>query len=84
MDNSNINILLVDDEPDILDFVGYNLKAEGYDISDDMIRLSRTNLKDENFDKKNYKVDLSSWMTIQRRFKRDNNLSKEKIDKSTV
>jgi two-component system alkaline phosphatase synthesis response regulator PhoP len=33
MDNSNIKILLVDDEPDILDFVGYNLKAEGYKVA---------------------------------------------------
>jgi len=33
MDNSNIKILLVDDEPDILDFVSYNLKAEGYKVS---------------------------------------------------
>lgn len=33
MDKSRIKILLVDDEPDILDFVGYNLKAEGYKIA---------------------------------------------------
>ena len=33
MDKSNIKILLVDDEPDILDFVGYNLKAEGYKVA---------------------------------------------------
>ncbi len=33
MDKSNIKILLVDDEPDILDFVSYNLKAEGYKVS---------------------------------------------------
>ena len=25
-------ILLVDDEPDILEFLGYNLKAEGYKV----------------------------------------------------
>lgn len=32
MKNSKIKILLVDDEPDILEIVGYNLKNEGYQI----------------------------------------------------
>lgn len=32
MINSKYNILIVDDEEDILDFVGYNLKKEGYNI----------------------------------------------------
>ncbi len=32
MEKNKIKILLVDDEPDILDFVGYNLKAEGYKV----------------------------------------------------
>jgi len=32
MDNKNIKILLVDDEIDILEIVGYNLKQEGYTI----------------------------------------------------
>ncbi|WP_456378611.1 response regulator transcription factor [Lutibacter sp.] len=32
MKNSDIKILLVDDEPDILEIVGYNLKNEGYTI----------------------------------------------------
>ncbi|MBK7213625.1 MAG: response regulator transcription factor [Bacteroidales bacterium] len=32
MQNTNITILLVDDETDILDFVGYNLKKEGYNV----------------------------------------------------
>jgi len=30
--NTNIKILAVDDEPDILEFVKYNLKKEGYEI----------------------------------------------------
>lgn len=32
MKKSDIKILLVDDEPDILEIVGYNLKSEGYEI----------------------------------------------------
>jgi two-component system, OmpR family, alkaline phosphatase synthesis response regulator PhoP len=30
MENSDFKILLVDDEPDILEFLGYNLSREGY------------------------------------------------------
>lgn len=30
--NSDYKILLVDDEPDILEFIGYNLKKEGYSV----------------------------------------------------
>ena len=33
MKKKNIKILLVDDEPDILEIVGYNLSQEGYQIS---------------------------------------------------
>ena len=33
MNNSNIKILLVDDEPDILEIIGYNLTAQGYNVS---------------------------------------------------
>lgn len=33
MNNSDYRILLVDDEPDILEFVGYNLKKEGFNVS---------------------------------------------------
>ncbi len=33
MKKKNIKILLVDDEPDILEIVGYNLMQEGYQIS---------------------------------------------------
>jgi two-component system alkaline phosphatase synthesis response regulator PhoP len=32
MENSEITILLVDDEPDILEFLGYNLEREGYNV----------------------------------------------------
>lgn len=32
MDNTQITILLVDDEPDILEFLGYNLEKEGYRV----------------------------------------------------
>lgn len=32
MKNSNYKILLVDDEPDIIEFVGYNLKKEGFQV----------------------------------------------------
>ena len=33
MSNSNIKILLVDDEPDILEIISYNLSAQGYNVS---------------------------------------------------
>lgn len=33
MENSDYKILLVDDEPDILEFVTYNLRKEGFDVS---------------------------------------------------
>lgn len=32
MKNSDYTLLLVDDEPDILEFVGYNLKKEGFNV----------------------------------------------------
>lgn len=32
MNKANIKILLVDDEPDILEIIGYNLSAEGYQV----------------------------------------------------
>jgi two-component system, OmpR family, alkaline phosphatase synthesis response regulator PhoP len=32
MDNSATKILLVDDEPDILEFLGYNLRKEGFTV----------------------------------------------------
>ncbi len=32
MDNNDFTLLLVDDETDILDFVGYNLRKEGYKV----------------------------------------------------
>lgn len=33
MKNESFKILLVDDEKDILEFLGYNLKKEGYQLS---------------------------------------------------
>ena len=32
MEKRDIKILLVDDEPDILEIVGYNLSSEGYKV----------------------------------------------------
>ena len=32
MENKDVKILLVDDEPDILEFMEYNLRKEGYDV----------------------------------------------------
>ena len=32
MKKKDIKILLVDDEPDILEIVGYNLESEGYQV----------------------------------------------------
>ena len=32
MENSNYNILLVDDDVDIVEFIEYNLKKEGYNV----------------------------------------------------
>ena len=33
MSTTNIKILLVDDEPDILEIISYNLLAQGYNVS---------------------------------------------------
>jgi two-component system, OmpR family, alkaline phosphatase synthesis response regulator PhoP len=33
MSNSNVKILLVDDEPDILEIISYNLSVQGYNVS---------------------------------------------------
>jgi two-component system alkaline phosphatase synthesis response regulator PhoP len=32
MEKQEYTILLVDDEPDILEFVGYNIRKEGYSV----------------------------------------------------
>ena len=32
MDKSNLKVLVVDDEPDILEFIEYNLRKEGYQV----------------------------------------------------
>jgi two-component system alkaline phosphatase synthesis response regulator PhoP len=46
MTNENIKILIVDDEEDILEFVGYNLRKEGYQVitagnGDEAVTLAR-------------------------------------------
>jgi two-component system, OmpR family, alkaline phosphatase synthesis response regulator PhoP len=46
METQNVNILLVDDEPDILEFLSYNLKKEGYKVfcasnGNDAIKIAR-------------------------------------------
>ena len=46
MSKKDYRILLVDDEPDVLEFLGYNLKKEGYEIhkatnGKDAIKLAR-------------------------------------------
>ncbi len=46
MNNSDFTILLVDDEKDILEFVGYNLKKEGYNVltasnGEDAIKIAK-------------------------------------------
>ncbi|MCT4622591.1 MAG: response regulator transcription factor, partial [Schleiferiaceae bacterium] len=51
MDPSNYTLLLVDDEPDILEFVGYNLKKEGYKVftaenGNEGIELAKQHLPD--------------------------------------
>ena len=49
MDNNQFRILIVDDEPDILEFLGYNLKKEGFIILDsqngkDAIKIAKENI----------------------------------------
>jgi two-component system alkaline phosphatase synthesis response regulator PhoP len=49
MDKSKYTILLVDDEEDILDFVGYNLRKEGFNVitslnGRDALKLARTDI----------------------------------------
>ena len=49
MKESDIKILLVDDEPDILEIVGYNLRSEGYNIftaenGEEAIKTAKKNL----------------------------------------
>jgi len=49
MEKSKFTILLVDDEEDILDFVGYNLRKEGYNVvtslnGRDALKLAKINL----------------------------------------
>lgn len=51
MENKNSKILLVDDEQDILDFLGYNLSKEGYTIftatnGSDAIKIAKNEIPD--------------------------------------
>ncbi len=54
MKKAAIKILLVDDEPDILEIVGYNLKNEGYQIATasngvEAIQVAKKNLTSSYF-----------------------------------
>lgn len=49
MENSGLKLLLVDDEPDIIEFLGYNLRKEGYQVftalnGKDAINIARKEL----------------------------------------
>ena len=40
MNKKDIKILLVDDEPDILEFMSYNLSNEGYKVYTEMLQVN--------------------------------------------
>jgi two-component system, OmpR family, alkaline phosphatase synthesis response regulator PhoP len=51
MNNSDFTVLIVDDEDDILEFVGYNLRKEGYQVltttnGSDAIQIAKENTPD--------------------------------------
>ena len=60
---SNTKILVVDDEPDILEFVGYNLKQEGYAVLTANNGLAAIDIAKEKKDVKKPKKEIKKVKT---------------------
>ena len=62
MKKKDIKILLVDDEPDILEIVGYNLTAEGYNVltAENGLQAVKKAKKYETTDFKKHKYKISA------------------------
>jgi CheY-like chemotaxis protein len=68
MKTNDIKILLVDDEPDILEIVGYNLKNEGYTIhtANNGLKAIEKAIKHKHrrFRKYNYRIFNCTWRRL--------------------